>query len=739
MIGHLLWQQWRQSRSMMAIMVLISIAVPFFGLKAFKFMGHGLPILSLAFFSTLIGAMVFLPDQEQRRYRYFAEHNVPPRLVWLSRHLLWVSALIFSTLAVCAVWLFAFVDVNELIRELEIITGLRASNVTLPYSPNVKLPPFAFGVAVAATGYAVGQFFSSTVRSGILAAAFALAVGTLLFAWTGLMSSLGVSLLWSVAPIPVVLVIATLLRAPDWVAENRRWTARGRLAAVLLVPAAAILVAVPLFRLTQIPKESPGFDVAEYESQIQNELADGSATAELYWKAGDLLSAPPKGLPVRLLSTELDDQDRSWLAENGPALKVLLGASSRKNCVFFDPTAPFQWRPFYKQVSLIQLVVLSARELELNGDLDAALDRDFAALRVVSHLSNRNDVYDWALDCHDVFHELTIWGARKGQSKEKLAGAIRRLSSTDSSMLRLDEGLKSDYLVALRAAAGDSSVINAIGAPVSFGSELVSRGLLPWERDRATRLLNILTQVGLQRLLEMRSPASRPRAVREAGAFVDFCVPPGFHDTPTEFFETRHFGYPPQYLRGRDEKWLETTIPDLRRIAVNGVNAANRLAWFEADRRATIIILAIEEYRLDHGQLPRSLDQLKGEYLGAVPADPYSGYPFVYFPNGIAVSPQEIDWYTSKMNSFTDYENDWWRSQFRSPPIVPDVPGLWSTGAGLRVSTYPRTEVDADLIAKGGKGDLVSQYYHREGVGYIYNYGPLWLNGDWFPIPDNGH
>ena len=319
MLGHLLWQQWRQSRKTMAIMVLLSIAIPFFGLKSFKFMGHGLPILSLAFFSTLMGAMVFLPDQEQRRYRYFVEHNVPPRLVWSSRHLLWLSALTFSTLAVCAVWLFAFVDVNELIRELEIITGLRASNVTLPYTPDVKLPPFAFGVAVAATGYAIGQFFSSTIRSGILAAVFALAVGTLLFAWTGLMSSLRVGLLWSVVPIPVVLVIATLLRAPDWVAENKRWTARGRLAAVLLVPAAAILVAVPLFRLNQIPDESPGFDVADYEALIRNELADGTATAELYRKASDLLSPPPRGLEIRLLSTQLDDQDRKWLAENGPA------------------------------------------------------------------------------------------------------------------------------------------------------------------------------------------------------------------------------------------------------------------------------------------------------------------------------------------------------------------------------------------------------------------------------------
>ncbi|HKD35542.1 MAG TPA: hypothetical protein VKB78_02040, partial [Pirellulales bacterium] len=100
MLGHLVWQQWRQSRSMMGIMMLLSIAVPIVGLRAFAFMGHGVPILSLAIFSTLMGAMVFLPDQEQRRYRFFAEHNIPPRLVWLSRHLPWLSVLTISTIVV---------------------------------------------------------------------------------------------------------------------------------------------------------------------------------------------------------------------------------------------------------------------------------------------------------------------------------------------------------------------------------------------------------------------------------------------------------------------------------------------------------------------------------------------------------------------------------------------------------------------------------------------------------------
>ena len=407
MLGHLLWQQWRQSRSLIAVMLFLSIAVPFLGLKTMAFLGHGVPIISIAVFSTLMGAMVFLPDQEQRRYRFFAEHNVPPRLVWLSRHLIWLAVLSVSILAVCVGWLFAFVDVRALIQELGIVMDPNRTSFTLPYSPNLTMPPFAFGIAIGATGYAIGQFSSMLIRSGVLAAVVAVATGcTVLWVWAYLMNMMGISLWWSVVPIPVALVVATWLRAPDWVAENKRWSARGRLAAVLAIPATALLIAVPLYRANQIPKESPGFDVGEYIAQIQADLADGLATADLYRKASDLLSPPIKGLEVRLLSAAigsipaegeaaiikalefrllsaaLDDRDRAWLKENEPALRILLEASSREKCMFFDPRVAVDMVADVQANPVDTACRVDARQFELNGDLDAAWDRDFAAARL---------------------------------------------------------------------------------------------------------------------------------------------------------------------------------------------------------------------------------------------------------------------------------------------------------------------------------------------------------------------
>ncbi len=80
--------------------------------------------------------------------------------------------------------------------------------------------------------------------------------------------------------------------------------------------------------------------------------------------------------------------------------------------------------------------------------------------------------------------------------------------------------------------------------------------------------------------------------------------------------------------------WLNTTHPMPAEIGRLGIEAAGELAWFEAHRRATIIILALQAYRLEHGQLPISLDALTGDYFEHIPLDPYSCMPYLYFPNG---------------------------------------------------------------------------------------------------------
>jgi hypothetical protein len=45
--------------------------------------------------------------------------------------------------------------------------------------------------------------------------------------------------------------------------------------------------------------------------------------------------------------------------------------------------------------------------------------------------------------------------------------------------------------------------------------------------------------------------------------------------------------------------------------------------------------LALEAWKLEHGQLPQSLDQLTGRYLDHPPVDPFWGKLFQYYPRGV--------------------------------------------------------------------------------------------------------
>ena len=77
MFSHLLWQHWRQSRWLLLAMAGILIAFPLMLLASYFQSRQQYAVVAIGVISALMGACVFLPDQEQRRFRFFMEHNVP--------------------------------------------------------------------------------------------------------------------------------------------------------------------------------------------------------------------------------------------------------------------------------------------------------------------------------------------------------------------------------------------------------------------------------------------------------------------------------------------------------------------------------------------------------------------------------------------------------------------------------------------------------------------------------------
>jgi hypothetical protein len=89
----------------------------------------------------------------------------------------------------------------------------------------------------------------------------------------------------------------------------------------------------------------------------------------------------------------------------------------------------------------------------------------------------------------------------------------------------------------------------------------------------------------------------------------------------------------------------------------------------ETARQAARLVLALDAWKLQHGSLPKSLDQLVGPYLNRLPVDPYSGAPFRYFREGLGIP---LTWNQPLYG---------WDPAIAKGEIPANVPFIWSTGA----------------------------------------------------------
>jgi len=90
-----------------------------------------------------------------------------------------------------------------------------------------------------------------------------------------------------------------------------------------------------------------------------------------------------------------------------------------------------------------------------------------------------------------------------------------------------------------------------------------------------------------------------------------------------------------------DRVWVNLTLPAVLKVAESFLRN-------QAELRCGIVALAVERYRLAHGNWPESLDQLVPKLLPAIPKDLFDGKPIRYRPlsDGVAiysVGPDGID------------------------------------------------------------------------------------------------
>ncbi len=92
-----------------------------------------------------------------------------------------------------------------------------------------------------------------------------------------------------------------------------------------------------------------------------------------------------------------------------------------------------------------------------------------------------------------------------------------------------------------------------------------------------------------------------------------------------------HLGYLKKLSRARVKRGLGLNYSPVDLFMPAMTRAVDRAFQSQLSTQAAMTMLAIEIYRLDHGQLPELLDELVPKYLPSVPQDPFNpGFPLQY-------------------------------------------------------------------------------------------------------------
>jgi hypothetical protein len=645
-LGRLVWQHWRQSRGMFLLfsLLVVPIMLVFFEENTRHMIGYASVCLDPANIVmvllasvvallglSLMGTCTFQADQRRNSFRFLADRGMAPSRIWWSRQVLTMffsiaMPLVFIVLAIAAAILRAklFSPMGGMPRFNELSRLLGDAPASQRFTILLQIVAYVL-LAITVVPGAIGQFCSMFIRSSFLAGFVSVILTAIALAWCWLMWLWQLNWLWSVLPMVVALFVATYLHTADWLVERRGPRTWLRPGIALLLPMAAILVTIPLYRVYQIPVVDPGFPET---AQDHPTTPEEEANLKLYEEACNAIKphakveAPQPG--VTLSNEEIDAHakqirlaDIAWAKDNSKAIALAMEASEKTKVAprTKSKTGGMHWM-------LCSILVASGTALEEEGKLDEALTRYMAALKIHQSLIQGDT---WALH-QDLFSMnisrlLIAWSVLPGQTPERIQTAIRQLEAMPSEVDYA--GFYRDYRDFRTALSSYDpfcqSFLASSDAKIPIATIVWLH--LPWERERAVRLIDQQAKdvVAFLDVMAENNREGKPLLdQQEWECFVKWYG--GMFDE--EPYALCHSVFvPPLNYRG---------ISDLRWYA-------NSLSYAETHRRVACLILAMEAWRLEHGSLPKKQEELVGAYLTQLPLDPFSGQPFWYFPDGYNV------------------------------------------------------------------------------------------------------
>jgi hypothetical protein len=644
----LLWLSWRDGRWLMAA------GLAWYG-YVFLTLRHPndwevLMLVELVV-SFAFGLFTFAPEQWGGRFRFMTERGCWPRTAWLCRQVIWLLPI----LLMCAG------------------TNRMAALYYQNRQPNPEHAAFSLMMASVAPWicFAAAQLGAMLIRSTAVSIAVGFGLTVMGCLWGGLMTSWLAPTWWAVGSLPVIALFVTWLKANDWVEERRDRIARWRTVLSLGIPVSLLLVSTATYRVVQIPVVTlpPEWDEtpqvlarltpAEQETlaiyrRALAEIEAGEDRVEMYAaRSARLRKEHPDWTGSQIHVETFEGFHRDWSKQHAAVVTSLRDAHKRTPVPLAllgdEPAARSdEWNP--DRTSKLPWLMYGQAEQSLHdGELDQAWDD----IEIAFELQRRFDLRAALLKEPNTFGMgsvtegyllLTVrkWGRHKGQTRERVLKAIRKL---EEIVLQPGDGRRKvhhDLLEAQSMLNGDErwkKLVAAGGRPPEAWAEELSYGwklwtAFPWERWRAHRAVRLQAWLEMNRFDRLQTLMKWDMMIPVGSEAQMAAFAKRIEQLPQED-RLKLLAMNPLDHNNPNATMLRMTIMP-RSLLWDRHTAAEYTLWPRADSfRATMLLLALADFHREHRRYPESLTELVPTYFAEIPRDARSAGPFRYFPQGV--------------------------------------------------------------------------------------------------------
>jgi hypothetical protein len=584
-------------------------------------------------------------DQQRLNGLFWSHRGVSPGMVWFVRIATWCLTMVLLLASIVFLELFILMaTLGRIPSALERVTVWESIRSIESLQRVPGRPWAAIGEGVVAGGFGgftIAQLASCWERKPLVAGLLALISVVIFWVWTGYVVSFGMPLVLLVWPLVAIAFVAGFT-------SRRRWMDRrtGRFqyflrALTVLVPAAAMWPVSQWYWATEVPESYSQLILSTYTNPEATYVANGyteanatSEWAEAWKRATDSVASRPD-VTLQLWQEKLAELPK--IDDTTPSAAVA-DVDLILKCIAQKPQ---HLPPAYRVGDSAQastrcsgILRQEARRLRTQAKGDASLLRLVQAVELCRfQQSEVTNAMDWRSAVYQERHALNLlrhFSADDAVTEEQLQTLFSKLEQASSVKLSLVALAENQYIVC---------------------RQLMKREGYLWEHLHSLSLSKFYRDD-----LAQLSWSQRERNLRWAGLVVDAAngVQSDWVDENVEHLDAYDSGV---------RHYVDTAPLEAVRSEPSWIH--NFRQALMDDRKATAIILGLQQYRRKNAKFPERLEQLRDIGIGRDHSwlgEALASNTFSYAPNG----------YGAPVPLYVDSGH--------TVRLIPTQPLLWSSG-----------------------------------------------------------